>query len=67
MSDSDQISGEKLLSDGQAAANKNNESNKEDDDERNYWKNTVEKIYSLENHEISKEIFDSILSKIKVW
>jgi hypothetical protein len=65
MSELDQISGEKWPSDAQAT-NENNESN-QDDNECNYWKNTVEKIYSLENHEIPKEILDSILSKIKIW
>lgn len=65
MSESDQISGEKWPSDAQET-NENNESN-QDDNECNYWKNTVEKIYSLENHEIPKEILDSILSKIKIW
>lgn len=55
------------------SSNQENEANNEldtkttNDEERNYWQKLVNKIYTIENHAISIDLFNSILSKIKVW
>lgn len=37
------------------------------DEERNYWQKIVDKIYSSESHSITIDLFNSILTKIKIW